>query len=51
MKKSIPPQHLFTLLVRTRENSSGVNSFRKEGVSRALIWISIRPKTSPKLPV
>ena len=33
LKKPTPPPHLFTLLVRTREKSSGVkftvNSFRK----------------------
>ena len=50
IKKPTPPPRLFSLLVWTREKSSGVNSFKNEGVSRALIWVSVRPKTS-KFPV
>ena len=41
MKKPTPLPHLFSLLVWTREKSSGVNSFRNEGVFRALIWVSV----------
>ena len=31
-----------TAVLMTRVKSSGVNSFRKEGVSRALIWVNSR---------
>ena len=50
IKKPTPPPRLFSLLVCTKAKSSGVNSFRNEGVSGALIWVSVRPKTS-KFPV